>query len=99
MIDIGWSVSHSDVEKHPLWDGKNLDEVLACLGMDTKRHWEDDQRHLNSIPKKPNESEQFDYFHKNLAGETVKCARYEGFARTDGDWLRAVMDFLDLSYE
>lgn len=93
---VEWMVSHSDVVKHPRWNGKNLDQVLRSYGMDTRFGYQDDGRHLIEC-KFREEVDEFDYFHKSIfTGEICKGPRYIGVARQDGPWKRFVDRYLEL---
>jgi len=98
-----WTVSHSDVEKHPryrkLQDGKTtLDNILRDYGMDVAHGWYIDQRDTEKVPEDwPEDQPHFGYTHRSpFTGEISKGPRYVGRARSDGKWRRFVSDFLEL---
>lgn len=98
-----WYVSEADVKLHPLYDEKKcdkklLDKILFSYGMDVSKGYIDDERwKMESTGDE--ELDSFDYYHKSLSGEIVKCPRYVGMARTDGDWPRFINRLLDLPVE
>lgn len=99
MSDVFWYVSLADVVKHPKYDcGGSLDEILYDFGMDTKRGYFDDERHLKNCSYKV-DVDEFGYSHRTLSGEVVTCARYVGRARQDGKWRSWVSHYLNLPVE
>lgn len=94
-----WYVSLADVVQHPSY-GKDgtLESILYSYGMDVSKGFKDDGRwKLKSTNTE--DFDEFDYYHKSLSGDIVKCPRYVGVARTDGGWFRFINRFLDLPVE
>jgi hypothetical protein len=100
--EIAWYVSLSDVLKHPKFEKdasqELLKEILHDFGMDTNKPYADDLRWAKRCDYKV-EVDEFNYFHRSLSGDVVKCPRYVGTARQDGAWKKFVSHFLNLPME
>lgn len=97
--DVYWYVSLADVVLHPRYNkGASLEEILHDFGMDiTKGFLEDDRDKVDCKFKE--DVDEFDYYHRSLAGHVVKCPRYVGKARQDGEWRKFVSHHLNLPAE
>lgn len=99
-MGVNWTVSQSDVEKHPKYkeglSRSDLDRILKDFGMDIRQGYQTDGRHLI----KPDMKEGVDgygYSHVSVfTGEVSWGPRFIGLARQDGLWRRFVDRFLEL---
>lgn len=81
-----WVVSHSDLEKHPMYGNVPNEQILYHFGMDVKRGYEADGREKLDSDQDSKDGE-FGYSHRSpFTGEIHTCPRYFGVARTDGKW-------------
>lgn len=102
LSDIPWYVSLSDVVQHPKFKKDSsqnlLKEILHDFGMDISKPFADDLRWSNRCDYKE-DVDEFNYYHRSLSGDVVKCPRYVGVARQDGKWKKFISHFLDLPAE
>ena len=100
--NLSWFVSEDDLKQLPQYlEGATLDSMLYALGMDVKRGYQDDGRHLLTEEDLDEGVEDFEgYFHRSILTkktEKLTCPRYVGYARQDGDWAKFIHNFLEIS--
>lgn len=98
-VNVEWYVSLDDVIRHPSYgNGGDLKNILYDFGMDVSKGYIDDKRWTEKCEFKE-DVDEYDYTHRSLSGNVVKCARFVGIARSDGKWRRFVSHFLNLPAE
>ncbi len=89
-----WTISESDVKKHPNFDSMSLDAILFSYGMDVKKGYTVDGREKEEVPENSKDT-QFGFTHRSVfTGEIHNCPRYYGEAGTDGRWKRFTENFV-----
>jgi len=90
---IEWYISQGDVEKHPDFGEKSLDDILYSLGMDVRLGYQTDGRETLTESK----DTSYGFCHRSTLTGEVSCGlRYVGAARQDGKWKRFIDRFLNL---
>lgn len=97
-MNYPWTVSISDVQKHPNYHEnltqEQLDKILHSLGMNISLGYQDDMRWAQPVDEK---EAPFGYFHKSqFTDEVCIGPRYVGVSRSDGPWRKFVDKFLGL---
>lgn len=98
---VDWVVSHQDItdlSKQLKDDSLSKDQLLSRLGMDVRRGYVTDDRHLSEKPENWDEliGEHHGYTHRSaFTRKLVVGPRYVGKSRTDGKWARFCSDFID----
>ena len=91
-----WVVSHSDLEKHPMYGQVPNEQILYHFGMDVKKGYEADGREQKEGEE--GAEGEFGYTHRSpFTGEIHTCPRYFGVARTDGKWRVFTETFVEIS--